>query len=77
MTTKAEIFGPDERRELDIAIAEDSGFVSAIMARMRIAERESDWGVLQRLEIFGECHALAIVFETFLIYRFKSEEHGI
>jgi tetratricopeptide (TPR) repeat protein len=40
----------DERRELDIAIAEDSGFVSALMARMRIADRESDWSVLQRLD---------------------------
>ncbi|HEX5437864.1 MAG TPA: BTAD domain-containing putative transcriptional regulator, partial [Gemmatimonadaceae bacterium] len=40
----------DQVRELDLAIAEDSGFVSALMARMRIAaEREHNRTVLEQL----------------------------
>lgn len=39
----------DEKRELDVAIAEDSGFVSALLARMRIAQAENDRRALRQL----------------------------
>jgi DNA-binding SARP family transcriptional activator/TolB-like protein len=41
----------DRKRELDAAIAEDSGFVSALLARMQIAEAEHDRAAVQRLGV--------------------------